>query len=234
MKTIKKNHRTKTGFTLIELLISLSIFVVFLGILSTSYMSIVRSQRQANDVRKMYSEVRGFMDSLAQDMRLGTIDYDCYRPLDASLADISKCPPDIAGSASISPEGTSTYLVIIDKDKTLKTVYRFQPETKKIEVKKYVVSAESWAPAPEFDVAATEDVDGFKPLISDNVSIENLTFAVYPAINPYSHDYYQVNQSQFQPKVTVFLTAKNGTANLAPFELNLQTTLSSRIYTRSQ
>lgn len=45
-------NREREGFTLIELMISIVIFVLFLGIVSQSYISIVRTQREANEVRR--------------------------------------------------------------------------------------------------------------------------------------------------------------------------------------
>ena len=125
-----KNSRKK-GFTLIELVVSLSIFMVFLGIVSTSYLSIIHAQREANSIRKMYSEVRNFMEMLAQDARLGTLDYDCYEhfsdveniPLD------EQCPADILNKningVAVSADGTSPFLVLVNKEKTEKTVYWF-------------------------------------------------------------------------------------------------------------
>ena len=56
-----KNHK---GFTLIEMLIAMTIFVTFIGILMSSYTSIVRAQRDANDYRETYVKARQVFDLL--------------------------------------------------------------------------------------------------------------------------------------------------------------------------
>ncbi len=74
MKIIKEN----SGFTLIEVLVSMSIFVVFVGILINSYSSIVKAYNEANEYRKMYVEARNIFDSLTREIRDGIYDYnDC-------------------------------------------------------------------------------------------------------------------------------------------------------------
>jgi prepilin-type N-terminal cleavage/methylation domain-containing protein len=227
-----KKSTMKSGFTLIELLVSLSLFVIFLGVVSSSYISVVRSQRQANTVRKMYSHVRTFMDTLNQEVRLGTIDYDCYEKVYNEKTDVNKCPPEVASDIAISADGFSSYLAIVNKDQTEKTIYKYDHENKTIKVKKFIQSGGGWSPSPEFDTAIIESSDGFKNLFPNELQVTGATFALYPAVNPYSKAHYKENQYQFQPKVTLFLTVANAGQSLPPFHLNLQTSISSRVYTR--
>ncbi len=223
-------HAKKSAFTLVELLVSLALFIVFLGILSTSYVGVVRAQKQANSVRKMYVQVRTFMETLAQDVRLGTIDYDCYENIvNAANANSSLCPVSMP---PIAADGGSPYLALVNMDKTEKTVYWFDNLNHVIKLKKFVQTNGVWASAPDFDVAAIDGGDGFQTMLSADLKVENLIFAIYPAVNPYSHSHYSDNQFQFQPKVTVFVAVKNSSSNLPPFELHLQTSFSSRVYSR--
>lgn len=62
------------GFTLVELLISMGIFLMFTTILLNSYVSIVTSQREADDYRKIYSEGRKVFQLLSDEVRNGVID----------------------------------------------------------------------------------------------------------------------------------------------------------------
>lgn len=225
---MKKTH-LKSGFTLVELLVSISIFVIFLGVVATSYIGIVRSQRQANSIRKMYSEVRTMLEILAEDMRLGTIDYDCYE----QNADISQCPAEIKGSLNgISPQGTTFLLVIANQDKQVKTAYWYDQAQQTLGMKKYVRSGNAWASSPEYNVPLGDSGNGFRPLLSQDLKVKSLAWALYPPVNPYSKENYSQNQYQFQPKVTAFLTVESSSSGLPPFHLDLQTSFSSRVYSR--
>ena len=215
----------KKAFTLVELLVSMAIFVIFLGVVSTSYIGIVRSQRQANTVRKMYSEVRTLMDTMTTDMRLGSPDYDCY---DAS-SDVNKCPAEIKNKLQLESDGSSVYLALINKNNFEKVFYWFDAGAQKIKVKRFNMVNGAWAPQADYTDQAE---DGFKLLLADDIKVTNLTFIISPVVNPYSHDLKIVNknQFQFQPKVTVLLSVENLNSTLPPFHLNLQTTISSRVY----
>ncbi len=237
-------NSAKKGFTLIELLVSISIFVIFLGVVSVAYIGIVRSQRQANQVRKMYSDVRSLIELFSEDMRLGTIDYDCYKT-DSSLpppsGSTNPCPfstPTIDPSSSTASQ--SPYLAIVNKDLTGKTVYWFDKDNGKIKVKKYLgtldnIDISQWSEVPGY-TSGDEGADdtGSRSLLSDIVKVKNLTFSVNPPVNPYTSQNYAKNQYQFQPKVTLTLSVENANQNLPPFHLDFQTTLSSRVYSRAQ
>ena len=218
-----RNKEFKKGFTLVELLVSMAVFVIFLGVVSTSYVGIVRSQRQANAVRKMYSEVRTLMDTMSSDMRLGSPDYDCYE----ASSDVNKCPAEVKNKLQLEADGSSIYLALVNKDNTEKTFYWFDPTAQKLKLKKFSIANGAWA--AEADYVDQLD-EGFKPLLADDIKITNLTFMIAPIVNPYSHAHYDQSQFQFQPKVTVLLSVENLNSTLPPFHLDLQTTISSRVY----
>lgn len=67
--------RFKKGFTLIEMMIAMTIFVVFVGVIAQSYLSIVRTQREANEYRVMYSEARYIFDKFSDEVRNGGLSY---------------------------------------------------------------------------------------------------------------------------------------------------------------
>jgi len=73
MELFKKNNK---GFTLIEMMISMSIFVIFTGILIGSYTGIVQSQREANQYRELYSNARYIMDKFTEEVRDGAVYYE--------------------------------------------------------------------------------------------------------------------------------------------------------------
>ena len=237
------NYELKKGFTLIELLVSIAIFVIFLGVVSVAYIGIVRSQRQANEVRKMYSDVRTFVESLSEDMRLGTVDYDCYKGgTDGSEFLTNPCPFSTIIDPQSSTAAPSPYLAIVNKAHTRKGGYWFDKDLGKLNVKRYQrggasdeVDISQWGDALGYSSGdeGVDPVTGSRSLFSENIHVKNLTFSVNPAVNPYISANYAKNQYQFQPKVTLTITVENANQNLPPFHLDFQTTLSSRVYSRA-
>jgi len=216
----KKSSRK--GFTLIELLISIVLFTIFLGLVSQSYLSIVRTQRQANEVRKMYSEVRIFMDSLAEEIRLSAIDYDCYWG-NLGLENEPLCASDATGTIV---NGHSSVLSLVKKSGGEKTTYKIVEEDDRIiiKVKKWYLDNGIWAVVPGYQ--------GFRNVFSEKLTINYVDFAIFPDVNPYSKLNYLDNAVQFQPKVTFFLSVKNAEGTNAKFDYQFQTTISSRVYSR--
>jgi len=243
MEKIYKN-KAKKGFTLIELLISIVLFMIFLGLVSQSYLGIVRAQREANEVRKMYSDVRGFMDFLAEEIRLSAIDYDCYSSADnqsspvsknggllpnfdlskIKLVQVSDFRSNICGPYEKTiVDGKTNNLMLIKKGGMEKTSIYFNDVENKIIVHKYQkTESGGWAPVQGYE-------DG-KEFMSGRVKISNLTFAIFPDVNPYVA--YSNNAVQFQPKVTVFMSAVNSDDVNIPFNFDFQTTVSSRVYSK--
>ncbi|MBD3330560.1 prepilin-type N-terminal cleavage/methylation domain-containing protein [Candidatus Peregrinibacteria bacterium] len=69
MGKVEQFKTDNKGFTLIELLIAMAIFITFTGIIINSYTSIVRSQRDANDYRTIYSEARTIFEEIVDTSR---------------------------------------------------------------------------------------------------------------------------------------------------------------------
>jgi prepilin-type N-terminal cleavage/methylation domain-containing protein len=217
MRNLRPKNRK--GFTLIELLISIVIFVILLGSIATSYVSIVRAQKEANDVRRMYSDVRHFVDELSEEVRLGTIDYEYY-------GDVTLYSSSCYGQFSNIVSGRSNDLALVRKDGLQKTIFHYDSDKNKVQVIKCVKGAGgTWPLAPGFE-------NGFSDAMGNTVQVENISFAINPDVNPYSSDNYYKNEKQFQPKVTVFMNVKNGANTNSQFSMDFQTTVSSRVYSR--
>ncbi|MBI4235347.1 prepilin-type N-terminal cleavage/methylation domain-containing protein [Candidatus Peregrinibacteria bacterium] len=69
------SNKNRRGFTLVEMLVSMTIFMTFVGILISSYSSIIKAQKEANDYRAMYTEARAVFDTLIGELREGMVDY---------------------------------------------------------------------------------------------------------------------------------------------------------------
>lgn len=215
-----KKKGCRKGFTLIEMLVSLVLFVIFLGMVSSSYVNIVRAQKDANEIRKMYSEVRNFVDFFSEEVRLSSIDYDCYG---GTVFYSNICE---TGLATIATDGRTTDLALVRKDGLEKTIFRYDPDGKKIFVRKYEKDAlGNWGQAPGY-------ADGFREAMGNVVSVEKMSFAINPDKNPYGQENAYNNAKQFQPKVTLYMTVKNGANAKSQFQMDFQTTISSRVYSR--
>ncbi len=213
-------RKMRKGFTLIELLVSIVIFVIFMGIVSSSYVNIVRAQKDANEIRRMYSEVRNFVDSLSAEAKLGTIDYGCY----GGTIDVysTVCPQML----QVIINGRTTDLALVRKDGLEKTIFRYDPDLKKVQVVKY-------EPSPGGAWALAAGYDGFRDIMGDSVKVDKLSFAISPDVNPYSQENAYKSEKQFQPEVTVYMSVSNGENIKSQFSLDFQTTISSRVYSRS-
>ena len=228
-----QKNRPKKGFTLVELLISMAIFVIFLGIVSSSYTTIVRAQKQANDVRKIYADFRTFLDQFQSEIRSSTIDYDCYEgTIDFVGGVLNTCDPDVNNSIH---NGETYYLSLIKNDGLEKTLFyydfdnKLNPDVKKVYMKKWLKSGLNWIPAPGFA--------DYREVFSGAFTIERMSFLIFPIKNPYSSDakIYQNNATQFQPSVTLLMRAHSDKKlNLTEgFNLDFQTTFSLRSYSRN-
>lgn len=224
----------KSGFTLIELLVSITIFVIFLTAMSFSYVSIVRAQRQANDVRRLYSDMRSVIEEMSRDVRAGTIDYDCYS--DAN-ADNSQC--QLPSGLVLGSIAKSSYLALLNKEHTERVFYWYDETNQQLQLKKFVSTGSfqgtgiaEWTDADGFSPGDPLTNDGSKPLFINKVKVKALSFFVHPQMNPYDEKNYANNAVQFQPGVNVLFTLETQDTNQQPFIVSFQTGLSSRVYNR--
>ncbi len=239
-----KKNCIKNGFTLVELLISITIFVMFFGVVSSVYMNIVKSQIRFNEIRRMYSGVRDFMDFLSENLRLYTVDYDCYNQFNLDFSNMNSVVDKLkynekfvnggvnfcGGSRGFINDGFTDKLFLIGRDKRSKMIIyldkKVDVEGYDVLVRKFVLENGVWKEAKGY----------FEPryVLSSNLLVKSLRFAVFPDVNPYSSDVsvYSNNATQFQPKVSVFLSVESLNPSVIPFHYDFQTSISSRVYSK--
>lgn len=195
-----KKVRFTNGFTLIELLISISIFMVFVTVAGGTYTSLVKANKRANDMQKLYGELRFVLDTLATDIRSGEIDFQC-------LSQATQDPQCLATEAT-------EQLAVIKKNGTERVIYRFDKEKHTLSTLHQVRND------PRLLFSSSE----WKPLFGDSISIQELSFSVFPKVNPYAEENAGSDDVQFQPAVTIALKAGS---------FDFRTTYTSRMYGRT-
>lgn len=194
-----KSSSTK-AFTLIELLIAITIFMLFLGIVSGSYLTLVSANRNANETQKLYREVRLVFDTLAEKIRSGVLDYSCIDP--ALAATEGPCLEDIN-------QPSKRTMRVLDSAGTTRTRLSFKNgqlresrETRDSPNSAWIVESDAL------------------PLIT-TADISDLTFTIFPHKNPYAQGNAADDALQYQPTVTIIMKIKNYT---------FRTTYASRAY----
>lgn len=108
------HSRNRAGFTLIEMVISITIFMIFVSIVASSFSTLVRANRIANETQKIYFSVRGIFDTFATAVRNGTIDY----------------------SFECIPNAVAHKVCVVHNDGVNREVYTWNDEKKKLFVQK--------------------------------------------------------------------------------------------------
>lgn len=207
-------QRFHAGFTLIELTIAMVVFVIFISVAFSSGLFLARAFRSANEERIMYQEAQYLLDYMSQNIRAGTIDYECYGDASCESQNLGVNNGFVDDILAIRlPEGQRVIFQRSDDN-----VLRF--------IRQIESSDGTWNNTTDFS-------DGFVALSRDSIIIERLAFLITPIDDPYKSENISKNELQYQPRVTIFMTLKPK----MPFrsgnmKLDFQTTLSSRTYNR--
>ncbi len=207
---MRRKNRQQKGFTLVELLIAMGIFVLFTGVVMSSYTSIIRSQREANSYREMYSEGRRIFVRLTEELRAGSIVY--------KKTDIFEEDQDLLTTEYRSP--LSTFELVSENGERLIS-FEYEKDSGKLKFieRRNGAYNEYYLNEPE----------------KNGVKITDFYAYVSPAGDPYNPSNVFADSLQFHPKVTVYAAfskpkLKSGGEN---YTFDLQTTVSSRLYVES-
>lgn len=196
--------KQKRGFTLMEVMMAIVIFAIFMGSLMNAYFNLITANRDADEVRQMYAGARDIFSTLSEDIRLSAVDY-----YSAQGADKSKV------------------LYLLSKDGLKRTVYKVEQNK---EAKDFLVisKAEAYRQAWQDVFPDSSETTIITPV---DLLINDFQFIVTPAGDPYAKDSYNVWSNQFQPQVTIAAEFINDDEGVQ-FPFPLQTTISSRVYTK--
>jgi len=203
------------GFTLAEILVAMAIFSVFIAVLMSSYITLVKAQRDADDYRIMYSEARRIMDKIVNDVRNNEILY--AQKLTGVNVEESYKP---GGSVM---DQTLDELTLISKDG--QKVASFYKET---------LGGTTGPNINNLVFSETDTKSGSSSctsfnMNSDKIQIENFNVYISPKADPYSEQNIGNPSLQFQPSVTIFIKFKRE-GRAGDYTMDLQSTVSSRFY----
>lgn len=223
MKIISKKQK---GFTLIEVLVALTIFMIFIISITRSYLDIAQSQREANAVREIYSEMRYVYSLIAEETRSKTIDYGCPRSAESrgTVAASNACNQLI----NTAPEN---YLALINSAGTERTVFKIEENSetggKKLFIAKENFTGKIWEPEEGYGAG-----NEFVEIEFKYIKFNGLQFEVAPLADPFSDEFIACGPVQFQPSVSIYSSVEGRQRNVSDFKLDLQTTISSRVYNK--
>ncbi|MBI5412722.1 prepilin-type N-terminal cleavage/methylation domain-containing protein [Candidatus Peregrinibacteria bacterium] len=180
IKTHNKSQVQNAGFTLVELLISISVFMIFLAIAGSSYVTLVSANKSANATQKNYTEVRFVFDELARAVRGGAIDYSCVDGENPCLDNLNLTTQTVFGALS--------------SDGLARTLFKFDA------AKHAVLVLHQTRAASQLSIWSAGT---FQPLTSENLKVEDLSFFVSPPKDPYASENAGYDKLQLQPAVTI-------------------------------
>lgn len=101
------------GMTLLELIISMGIFMIAINVITALYQGASAMHRRVIATQRVSNDLRFALESMADDVRIGTIDYDSYGAHSSTPIDATLCN---AGNASAGTAGRCATLRLIDED----------------------------------------------------------------------------------------------------------------------
>jgi prepilin-type N-terminal cleavage/methylation domain-containing protein len=211
---LSRTSSQRSGFTLIEVLVSLSVFLILIGVLMGSFFQLYKSQHDANEVRKVVADLRTLVNFVQDEMRTKTVDFCGYS--------------DDPSGCRLSFDTPRKELYLVNKDATEATVITFKPSSSEVRG-----GGVSFQRKTRVDTEHAWSSDGGEKLLSvAHISLKDLQFSLAPMGSPNGNPSFsgagdtlanlRDSTLQMQPSVTLHVTFGNN--------YYLQTTFSSRVY----
>lgn len=200
--------RSRRGFTLAETMVALSLFAVVVTISAQIFLSFQRISRKTEGLEKLTTSARMIVESMAQEIRSGTINYAVY-----SSGEL----PSTAGLHLLSSSQALVNFVLSSEN---------MPCESGTVGACVLMEREGVSALP----------GSLEQLTGQDINVRQLQFFIFPTTNPFAN--YNANNGTYpsnqQPRVTILLSLDNGRAiGAADYaRYDVQTTISSRTYPR--
>jgi len=162
---VKKKKLNNKAFTLIEMIVSLSIFVLIVLIVINVYIVINHSQRRTVEMQKLQSDTRYIFEAMAQEIRLGVVDYNFYS---------NTSPP-----LDLHPDASTDNYILALLDQNADSVFFRRSGTDG--------SGTAIQYCKEITTGDCELVDGpgWQDVTPEGVQVIDLRFAITPSADPF-------------------------------------------------
>lgn len=222
-----KNPHSKTtkrkGFTLLEIVIALGIFMLFMGAVLNTFISLISVQQKANLSREGMSEAKEIMNFISVEAREKRIDYFCnpestgIRQTDSQTAIGLQC--------AINPD--NTVLVFVSNNGLERLIIQKEDNDETIEQPDIKVSAQIQRRDNIF--SSWQDISTI-PLHSDRLRIKNIEATITPDQDPYNFAQTPtvIQHPVAQIRLEIYRNAQNPDGETEP--IIIQTSVSSRAY----
>lgn len=234
---MQKKFKKQKGFTLIEVLVALTIFTIFITAISSTYIGIARSQRDTNSIKETYSEARYFFGIITDAAKSKTIDYGC--PANRQIIDsentgkINVIPvSNICNELNTMPR--EKFLPLISYDGRERVIFKVEDRMdsgdgfgmntiKDVFMYKEKFNGISWESEAGYE-------SGYHKIDFQSTSINGFEFEISPLTDPFNPDTIGCGPVQFQPSVSIYANVTGADDEGGKFNLDLQTSISSRAY----
>jgi len=222
-KTTICNHARlrSAGFTLVEMLVATSLFSVIILTATDIFIRVQRAERQAAVLEKTQDIVRFFLTRISQEVQSGSIDYDYYG---SSLQNDPYTKKDVTQIFSQTLAlRTSQGERIQFTSPPQNTDYNSICNSTDVRVVLF----------PCLVIAKTYPNTQAERMNPPGFTITKLMFYITPSSDPFTVGATNDFQSNAQPKVTIMLSVRSTVPGIkAPYDLSVQTTVSTREYRR--
>lgn len=226
-----QNNNNQKGFTLIEMMVALTIFVVTILVATNVYLLVSDTQQRTLAAQKIMDDVRALFDTIVQEARLGTINYNYYTNNTIDLHPDAGVPVEVLairsqGGQNIFFRKDSTRaqfcdeIVVGDCDPTSSEWIDITPAGVEVQELQFIIT-------PSADPFV--DVDPVDCSISGNDDCNLASLDSYRCAGDNFCRYYS-DGNNFQPKVTILIKSKSIASKLIKqSQITMQTTVASRV-----
>jgi len=207
-----RGHKSRAGFTLIEMIIALSIFVLTVLIALNVYLIVNNVQRRTVAMQKVQDDVRYLFEAMAQEVRLGRINYDFYT--------------DENNGIDLYPtvDGNSNYVLAVVNQQSESIFFRRSSSVVDLndglgdKVQYCAISQDN--DCDLFNELDNEGNNKWQDVTPEGVKVDDLRFIITPSVDPYT-----------EVGAGVLPDPCDEISNLCPFGYKCQTDNKCKFYT---